>query len=169
MTKPRTLRDIDLALLRRDYSYNPETGEFSRLFSVKSHAIIGEATRLLHGYRVVDINHRKYFIHRVIWLYVHGKWPNGQIDHIDGDTLNNRLANLRDVSQSQNQWNAGPRKTNTTGFKGVMRAKGGKKFTARIKAHGKAYWLGVFDTAEEASQAYHQRATELHGQFARTK
>ena len=56
---------------------------------------------------VLEIKGRQYYLfyHQAVWLVCHGRWPKGEIDHIDGDRLNNRIENLRDVSSWQNMWN----------------------------------------------------------------
>lgn len=89
------------------------------------------------------------------------------IDHIDGDTLNNRRANLRIVTHSQNCMNRKVTSANTSGYKGVWNR--GNRWYAGIKIQGKRIHLGSFDTAEEAYAAYCEAAQEIHGEFARLK
>lgn len=80
---------------------------------------------------------------------------NGEIDHIDGNGLNNRRSNLRRVSRNINRSNSKLYKNNKTGFKGVQ--KSGKKFTAYITKNGKTFYLGTFDTAKKAHDAYQKQ------------
>jgi len=92
--------------------------------------------------------------------------PDGMlVDHINGDTLDNRKENLRICTPSENIRNSKRRSTNTSGFKGVNFQCG--KWMARIMIHQKRYNLGLFDTPEEAHKAYCDKAKELHGEYAR--
>ena len=86
------------------------------------------------------------------------------VDHIDGNKLNNQKSNLRSCTKSQNNYNRGPTKANTSGYKGVFSKDG--RWQAKIRAEGKQYVLGTFRTREEAAAAYDQAARELHGEFA---
>jgi hypothetical protein len=104
--------------------------------------------------------------HRRIWEATNGPIPDGMtIDHIDGNSNNNSLSNLRLAdSYGQNQ-NRGNFRNNTSGYKGVRQE--GVKFRAKVASGGVKYDLGLFPTAEEASQAYQNAAKELHGEFYR--
>jgi hypothetical protein len=90
------------------------------------------------------------------------------IDHINGDKLDNRRANLRFATQLQNSWNKPKSSRNTSGFKGVSYDKRTKKWVAHIKARGVQHWLGRHDSAEAAAAVYDAAAHRLHGEFART-
>ena len=106
--------------------------------------------------------------HRLAWLYVHGRWPAEQIDHIDQNTSNNRLNNLREATASQNKANKSPRRNNLLGVRGVSREKGGRKFRAAITKDGHRLYLGAFGTVKAASAAYQKAANKLFGEFAST-
>ena len=125
------------------------------------------AGRVNNGYREIGIKNIRYLAHRLAWLYVHGEWPQHQIDHIDGDKLNNLIANLRLATNSQNGANRGAPADNTSGYKGVSRAK--QRWRAVISVKGRYRHLGTFGTAEEAYAAYCKAARELHGEFARVE
>lgn len=94
--------------------------------------------------------------------------PEGlEIDHIDGDGLNNRRSNLRCATTAQNQYNQRLAAHNTSGFKGVSWHKRDKAWTANIKFDGRKRFLGYFSTPEDAHAAYCRASAELHGEFGR--
>ena len=100
-------------------------------------------------------------MHRLAWLYVYGEWPHQQIDHIDGNKLNNRIENLRDVSPYANNENLhNPKKHNSTGVLGVR--KRGNKYHSRIVVNGIEKHLGTFPTAAIAHQAYIDAKRKYH-------
>lgn len=92
--------------------------------------------------------------------------PGLVVDHIDGDTLNNRRSNLRVATSAENSRNRGPQSNNKTGFKGVY-SNGRGKYVARIRVNRKGYHLGEFMDAQSAHAAYCAAAADLHGEFAR--
>ena len=119
------------------------------------------------GYWRIAINRRRYIAHRVAWLYVYGHWPKQTIDHIDGDRLNNRIENLRDVSYTENNQNArylNGRKDNNCGFLGVTKCND-NKYHAKIWRNKKTIHLGYHDTPEEAHKEYLEMKRKLHSGF----
>lgn len=90
------------------------------------------------------------------------------IDHVNGDPLDNRKANLRICYRAENGMNRGKTKRNTTGYKGVRLNRPGQ-WIAQIAAHGTHHYLGSFSSPEEAHAAYCEAAKIYHGEFARTK
>lgn len=92
-------------------------------------------------------------------------WP--LVDHINLDGLDNRRVNLRPATTAENLRNVGPRRTNTSGFKGVTRGRHGRGWVAQIRFNGQNIRLGTHSTREEAARAYDAAARELHGEFAR--
>jgi hypothetical protein len=100
--------------------------------------------------------------HQFAWFLTHGYVPK-TIDHINGDGLDNRLCNLREVTRQQNiQNHRKPPKHNTSGFLGVSYFKAGKKFSAHINLDGKKIHLGYFDEPDVAHQAYLTAKIKLH-------
>ena len=119
------------------------------------------------GYYLITMVDRKFYkVHRIIFLWHHG-WLPPEIDHIDLDKSNNRIANLRPAEKTSNAWNVGKRANNTSGFKGVTWSKRWGKWYAQIQVNGKRKGLGYFDTPEKAHAAYIEAARKHHGEFAR--
>lgn len=102
------------------------------------------------------------YLHRYILGLT--KESKSQVDHIDGNSLNNQKNNLRLCTHQQNMWNVTKRKNSSTGIKGVYRAN--NKFVAKIKFNNKKIHLGTFDTPEKAFDAYKKAAIMYHGEFA---
>jgi hypothetical protein len=121
----------------------------------------------IYGYRIIGMDRRGYRAHRLAWLYAYGHWPTAEIDHIDGDRLNNRIANLREATRSENQRNVGVTRSNTSGFKGVYWYPRDRKWQAKIMLGGKSKHLGLFDSPDLAHAAYCEAAGRIHGDFAR--
>jgi hypothetical protein len=148
--------------------YDPETGFFTWNEAATNRQAIGlRADRLTGRYRSIkcstcDCRHQA---HRVAWLKAYGCWPTEQIDHINGDSLDNSLSNLREALPYQNTANCRGRKRDLP--KGVRQLPGSKRYSARVHRHGKLYFAATFDTVSEASAAYERVAKELFGEFAR--
>lgn len=102
------------------------------------------------GYLRGKIFGKLYFAHRVAWTLFYGKEPEKQIDHIDGNKKNNKIANLRDVSSSYNNRNSRKRSNNTSGAAGVLWDEARRKWIARISVNGKHFFLGRFLKYEDA-------------------
>ncbi len=150
--------------IRKVLDYDPSTGVFHWRIrpTMKKRAgdVAGDVTTA--GRWRIKYAGRSYQAHRLAWLYVHGEWPTNQIDHIDGDPLNNRINNLRDVTAAVNQHNRKrASRGNLTGLIGAAKSYGGK-FRAQIHISGKTIGLGTFVTALEAHEAYLKAKRELH-------
>ena len=151
--------------LKELLSYDEETGLFTNLVTRGSNAKIGSiAGCLSHGYVQVRILGLAYLAHRLVWLYIHGKWPkNGyEIDHIDGNKANNKLSNIRLCTKVQNSYNKAGIE-NITMYRGVYKSL--EKFAASIKIDGVDTYLGTFDTAEEAAKCYELKAQDIQKEF----
>lgn len=173
-SKPRSTaphNDLTAQYVRDLFDYDPETGELNRRIyrpgRKGSNSTLAGNLSGTRRYSAISIDGRFYQAHRLIWLVVTGEWPKEHIDHIDGNGANNRWANLREATHSQNLCNTPLRKTNQSGYKGVIFFKPKQKWRASLQLKGKTHHLGYFETPQEASAAYQRAAVELHGQFAR--
>lgn len=92
--------------------------------------------------------------------------PRIQVDHINGNGLDNRRINLRLATASENQWNRRRRAVNASGFKGVTLERRWGRWRARIRVHKRERSLGHYDTPEAAARAYDEAARRLHGEYA---
>lgn len=155
--------------VRNMFDYDPVTARFVWKMDVSNvKAGTKAGVKNTSGYLVVRLRKRLYYQHRLIWAIMTGAWPSSSIDHINCDRSDNRWANLRQCSESQNRQNAQIRKDNLSGFKGVKYKRDRKKkFAAVIRLDGKSVHLGAFYTPEEAHQLYCIKAKEFFGEFAR--
>ncbi len=121
--------------LRELLNYDQETGIFTRKVSTSNRVKVGAVAGCSggDGYLLIMVQSRLYQAHRLAWLHTHGVWPKGQIDHINRDRSDNRIANLRDVTQKQNLQNRSKSSTNTSGHPGVSWNKRISKWQASIK------------------------------------
>lgn len=143
---------ITQKLLKEIVEYNPETGEFYRKKSAYSRTTktIPVGTMCVAGYLKTRIIDKEYYLHRLAWLYVYGEFPKNNIDHINHKRSDNRIANLRDVHQSENAKNISLRADSTTRFNGVIFDKKRSKYKASIFVNKKLIHLGYFENIEIA-------------------
>lgn len=160
--------------LRESLDYDPETGAFAwrrraNMDARWNNRFAGTMAGTINaaGYVTITIDRVRYTGHRLAWLYVHGAWPPHQIDHINGDRADNRIANLRPATNTENARNATIGKNNTSGFKGVSFHKKAGKWSASICVDRRTRHLGLFETPEAAHEAYVAAAELAFGQFAR--
>jgi len=172
--------DITAELVRQLLDYDPDTGIFrwrarpSFMFSSGrspagaaalwnwKHAgkIAGSISK--SGYIKIHISPAMLLAHRVAWLYVHGTWPSDQLDHINGDPSDNRIVNLREATQAQNNQNARKPKGGTSKYIGVSFMKHNRKWRAAISIDGKPHYLGIFDSEIEAHAVYLEAKAKHH-------
>lgn len=156
--------ELTVQQLKSVLVYNPSSGYFVWTQNA-SPGVVGKiAGNLSNGYRIISIHGGSYAAHRLAWLYVYSEWPDA-IDHINGDRDDNRIANLRKATPSQNAANMRKPERNTSGLKGVRCLPNGE-YTAIITCQGKDHSLGRYETKEEAANAYIAAAKKLFGEFA---
>lgn len=115
------------------------------------------------SYWVIKINAKKYKRSRLVFLYLNKKFPNHCIDHINGDSLDDRPENLREVTVTQNAWNHKGRKKSTNLPMGIRFQS--NKYVARISCNKKSITIGKFDKLEDAHLAYINKRKELFGEY----
>ena len=155
-------------MIRQLLRYTPETGKLYWLERVISQCANERAMHVFNaqfagkeaftcrmGKKHLQgrIFRRSYLAHRVVWALVYGEWPHGQIDHINGDPVDNRLSNLRDIPSADNQRNMKKPSTNTSGVSGVAYDKRRGKWRARIGSRDSEITIGRYDTFGEAVAA----------------
>jgi hypothetical protein len=161
---------IEQARLKELLFYDETSGIFTWKKRAKSASRIKigavAGSPIASGYWYIRLDGKTFRAHRLAWFYVHGTMPPAEIDHIDGDSANNRIANLRLATRVENQCNSRTRKS-ASGLKGAHSRPGRNAWSSAIQKNGKRRHLGYFATAEEAHAAYVKAATKLHGEFAR--
>lgn len=158
---------ITQEILKDLFDYNPETGVFKHIKArrgVKQWSIAGT---LCHtNYINISANGKIYQAHRLAWLYVYGEFPNKQIDHINGNGSDNRIANLRLATMNENQFNKKLAKNNTSGVKGITWDKYKKKWKAYIGFNNKLISLGYYETIEMAKDKLYKARIKYHKNYA---
>lgn len=145
-------------------TYDPETGHIYRKSKLNAPA----GNRMRRGYIAIYVSgNGKHLAHRLAWLIVYGCWPNGVIDHINGDPSDNRLCNLREATQLENTFNAKRSKANKSGAKGVHWSALHGRWRARATLNYQSVCLGLHDTVEAAAAAYAEFCAKHRGEFAR--
>lgn len=152
------------ARLKELLHYNPETGEFTRLVSTSNRIKVGDIAGGAHnsGYILISVDSKLYLAHRLAWLYINGNFPLKQIDHVNGVRNDNRLINIRECSQYENNQNMVSRKNATSKHIGVSWNKERNKWRAAIYVNGKQTHLGRFETEQEAINAYIKAKAQNH-------
>ncbi len=160
--------------LREVLDYDATTGVFTWRVRLSSNATSGSVAGTIYanGRRYITIERKRHFASRLAWLYVHGEWPDGQVDHRNRERDDNSFDNLRLATSQQNMANRGVSKRNRLGVKGVgistLRVRSPQRYRARIRVNDKLIHLGYFSTPTEASAAYGAAAREHFGEFARS-
>lgn len=149
--------------------YEPSTGIF-RWREGERHAgkVAGCVSTTLQGkqYRLIKVDGKLRYAHRLAWLLMTGSWPADQVDHINRDGLDNRWANLRQATRSQNKQNSGLDRRSSTGVRGVYFDPRAGSYQVKVQSNGVREYLGRFSTLEAAAAAAKSRQTDRFGRFA---
>ena len=140
--------------LKELLSYDPDSGDFTRLINRRSFKKGSVAGGLVsQGYIQIKIDGRKYLAHRLAFLYMTGSFPPNHTDHINGITDDNHWLNLRSATCGENMKNQKKRRDNKSGFVGVNWDDHTKKWRSQIQVDGKRIQLGLFISKRAAITA----------------
>lgn len=157
--------DLTAEVVRELLNYDSETGVFTWKKRAAHRVQVGDVAGCINQrYWSLTVLGKRYLAHRVAWLYTHGKWPEGVIDHVNRDAFDNSIKNLRDVTQIENLQNASRKSDNKSGVKGVFWDKQRQRWRAEIRVNYKTIGLGRFTSKADAAAA---RAAGEAKHFAR--
>lgn len=170
---------LSIEKVRECFEYDPSTGAFKWRSRPVEHFSSAASQRRWNGahagkpagskgrlgYILINVGGYPFFAHKLAWAYIFGEWPE-ILDHINRDTGDNRIVNLRKCTRSQNQHNRAACITNKSGFKGVSYHKQRGAWRATIYVNSRQKHLGLFKTPDAAHAAYCDAAKLLHADFA---
>jgi len=119
-----------------------------------------------NGYYVFNLCRKTVYVHRIIWFLNKGSFPKDMIDHIDHNRINNKISNLREATNAQNQWNVTKSIKNSTGYKNVSWKQKDKLYEVQIHDGTKLRYCGCFKKLEDAIKCADENRKKLHGEFA---
>lgn len=157
--KTKTEHFLSQERLKEILDYDPNSGVFTWKVSRGAVVSVGDKAGSVRptGHVAIVIDRKPYLAHRLAWFFTHGTWPNGDIEHVDGNYQNNAIANLRDQPVSKRHTRRNPTtktraySSSKSGYRGVYSFAG--KWRAQITINGKIISLGMFDTPEAANEA----------------
>ena len=157
---------LSAARAREMLDYNPSTGEFVAARNSGNRRVGDRAGNVRSdGYTTISVDGVQYLAHRLAWLVCHGSWPDGDIDHINGDAADNRIANIRVATPSQNLANSKRSRRNRSGHKGVHYDSHYRRWYATMRLKGKYVFVGSYLSKEDAVAARSKAGRDLHGEF----
>lgn len=158
---------IEVSRLHEELRLEPDGRLFWR--SPRQGRTVGKEVGCLNraGYRVFGMDGAFLQSHRVVFAMMHGRWPEHEVDHINGIKNDNRPENLREATRAQNGMNVGMSPGNTSGYKGVSWDKNLNKWRAEIYVLGKRIHLGRHNDIDLAGLIYEEAARIYHGEFRR--
>ena len=139
--------------LKEVLRYRPDTGVFTWKKRTSNRIKVGDTAGTRSRYVFINVDGKKYRAHRLAWLYVHGRFPAKEIDHINHNGLDNRLINLRECDHPENHRNESIPKNNKSGTIGVFWDKSRNKWLSNIRVHDKTIYLGYFTNKADAIAA----------------
>ena len=157
------MTELTQSRLKELFHYDPDTGVFTRLVG-GGNAPAGTAAKGGHsgGYMRICVDGRRYFTHRLAWLYMTGAWPKDQVDHINGVRSANQFCNLREATNGENQQNITVSRRNKSGLVGVSWSKIAKMWIAQIQVNKVPHHLGYYKTKDSAHRAYLAAKQDIH-------
>ena len=158
---------ITQALVDEYFEYREGKLYWKKVNHPNKQYLVGSEAGSIHktGYRHVTWFNRPHKVHRLIFLLEHGYLPK-EIDHINGNRLDNSIENLREATRSENQYNKGACKNNTSGSRGVSWHKKSKAWLVRVSVGGKSKIIGYFKDLELADLVGNMAREKYHGKFA---
>lgn len=156
---------LDQKLLHELFEYR--NGELYRKVTINNRAKANAKVGCDNGVGLLVVGYKRklYPVHKLIFIMFHGYKPE-RVNHIDGNTLNNKIENLRNSTCSQSGFTRIKNTNNRSGYKGVFWSNHGKKWKAEMTVNKKRINLGYFEDKEKAHQAYIEAAKEHHKEFA---
>lgn len=155
---------MDINTLKSLLSYDKEIGIFT--WKVPRRNIrVGDVAGCVNakGYRYIGVKEKLYRSNRLVWFYCYGEWPEFQVDHINGDRLDDRIENLRDVPAQGNQQNRrNGNKNSSSKMLGVSWNKLSSKWRAQISIGKTTRHIGMFDSEKDAHSAYMEAKKSIH-------
>jgi hypothetical protein len=163
-------RGITPKEVRENLDYDSLSGDFKWRRKSNGWSSVGRAAGSIDKgrYLVIGLKGVKRLAHRLAWAHYYGEFPTSTVDHVNGNGLDNRIANLRLADRRCQSINQRVRNNSMSGVKGVRYNAREGKWLARIGSNGKRTTVGRYATASEAGAAYDAAAKFLFGEFART-
>jgi len=169
----------ELNYIKSILNYDPDTGIFTWKVNGNNQFVkVGDVAGCLYvnsknldcKYYKIKINQKRYLLHRLAYYHITGIDPaENEVDHINGNSLDNRFDNLRLATHANNGKNVKKRKDNTSGFKGVCWDKRAKKWQAKIKVNNKRIYLGYYNNKFYAALIYARAAKHYFGKWRRDR
>ncbi len=155
---------LTAARVREVLAYNAVAGSFTWVVATAHGRINNRIAgyKRSNGYVRIKLDGKLYYAHRLAWLWTYGHWPLAEIDHINGDPSDNRIANLREATRAENCQNITTPKHGTSGLIGAHFDSQRSRWFSQISVGGKNNHLGYFNTAQEAHEAYKAAKRKLH-------
>ena len=158
---------VDQQFLKEHFTYREGKLFWARIPKNYRKDCLGKRFGSKHnkGYHHGTIKSKKYLEHRLIWLYHYGEWPKDQLDHINGIRDDNRIENLRECNNSENQYNRKSARNSSSKYKGVSWYPKYGKWLANFTVGGKKKFIGYYECEIEAAKAYREAVKPHQTEF----